>query len=229
MLSLPPLPIDAALKEIIAHLQNHNALVVLAAPGAGKTTRIAPALLAAHILPKENPGVIVLQPRRIATRAVAARIATENHWSLGGTVGYQVRMESCIGEQTRLFIMTEGILNRRLQSDPALDDIGAVILDEFHQRTVHIDQALAMLRDVQAHLRPDLKLIIASATLDPHPIAAFLDHCPVIEVPGRNFPVQILSLPPGDRPLQLHLVDALEKGLALALGACPSNRRVATA
>lgn len=195
-------------------LRSAGALVVVAAPGAGKTTRIPPAVYRSGILTRENPGVIALQPRRIATRALASRIAAENNWQLGGRVGYQVRMENCTGPDTQIIIMTEGILNRRLQSDPALDGIGAVILDEFHMRTLHLDEALAMLSDVRAHLRPDLKLIISSATIDAGPVADFLA-APCMEIPGRMFPVQIRYAPPAGRSLEMACRDAVEDGLQL--------------
>ncbi len=209
---LSPLPIDASLPEILHRIQTESALVVIAAPGAGKTTRIPPAIYKSRILAPRHDGVIVLQPRRIATRTVAARIAQENGWRLGATVGYQVRMENCTGPETRITIMTEGILSRRLQTDPALDGIGAVILDEFHMRTIHVDQALAMLLDVRENLRPDLKLIIASATIDAKPISDFIS-ASCIEVPGRAYPVEIRYSPLANRSLEKACQQALEHGL----------------
>ena len=209
------LPIDEHLPQMIDHLRAAGAVVVVAAPGAGKTTRIPPAVYRSGILSRENAGVIVLQPRRIATRALAARIAAENNWQVGGEVGYQVRMENCTGPDTQIIIMTEGILNRRLQSDPALEGIGAVILDEFHLRTLHLDEALALLEDVRTHLRPDLKLIISSATIDAGPIAEFLS-APCMEIPGRMFPVQIRYAPPAGRSLEMACRDAVEDGLQFA-------------
>ena len=207
-----PLPIDAFMPEILHRIQAESAVVVIAAPGAGKTTRIPPAICNSRILTARNGGVIVLQPRRIATRTVAARIAEENGWRLGGTVGYQVRMENCTGPETQIIIMTEGILNRRLQADPTLDGIGAVILDEFHMRTIHVDQALAMLLDVRQNLRPDLKLIIASATIDAKPICDFLS-ASSIEVPGRTYPVEIQYSPLANRTLEKACLQALEYGV----------------
>ncbi len=209
---LTPLPIDQAMPEILQRIESDTAIVVVAAPGAGKTTRMPPAIYQSRILPASHPGIIVLQPRRIAARTVAVRIAEENNWQLGSTIGYQVRMDNCISQHTQITIMTEGILNRRLQSDPALDGIGAVILDEFHMRTIHVDQALAMLLDVRENLRPDLKLIISSATIDPRPVCDFIS-ASCIEVPGRTYPVDIQYAPLANNPLEKACLRALEAGL----------------
>jgi ATP-dependent helicase HrpB len=188
---MTPLPIDALLPEILADLQRSRCLVLVAPPGAGKTTRLPPALVRSALLTGDNPGAVVLQPRRAATRAVAARIAAEQGWQLGQEVGYQVRLERRTSARTRMTIQTEGILNRRLLADPFLEGIGAVFLDEFHERSLHSDLALALLAEVRREVRPDLMVIVMSATLDAAPVARYLGDCPVVEVPGRTFPVQV--------------------------------------
>src|SRR4051795_7489846 len=140
-----PLPIDSALPEIIDKLKTSRALVLVAEPGAGKTTRVPPAIVAAKLLSREHPNLVMLQPRRVAARAAAQRIAEENGWELGREVGYHVRFDRKMGPQTRLRVLTEGILTRQLLDDPFLDGIGAVILDEFHERSIHTDLCVALL------------------------------------------------------------------------------------
>ncbi len=133
----------------------------------------------------------MLQPRRVAARAAATRIAEERDWTVGREVGYHVRFDRKISPQTRLRVLTEGILTRKLVDDPFLDGIGAVLLDEFHERSLHTDVCIALLREVQQTVRPDLKLVVMSATLDADPVARFLGNCPILNVPGRTFPVDI--------------------------------------
>ena len=128
----------------------------------------------------------MLQPRRVAARATAARIADEQNWSLGDEVGYQVRFERRISAATRLRIQTEGILNRQLLADPFLESIGAVVLDEFHERSIHSDLAMALLREVRREVRPDLIIVVMSATLDAEPVARFLGDCPVVRGRGAK-------------------------------------------
>ena len=188
---MTPLPIDDSLPRILAGIREHRALVLVAPPGAGKTTRVPPAIVRSDLLSNDHPGVIVLQPRRVAARTTAARIAHEQNWKLGEEVGYQVRMERRISRRTRLRIQTEGILNRQLLADPFLEGIGAVVLDEFHERSLHSDLALALLREVRRDVRPDLIVVVMSATLDAQPVARFLDDCPVVTVEGRSFPIEI--------------------------------------
>lgn len=186
-----PLPIDDYLPAITQSLRDRGALVLVAEPGAGKTTRVPPAILRSGLLTSDHPNVVMLQPRRIATRAAAERIAVENDWSVGHQVGYQVRFENRITAQTRLRIITEAILTRQLLDDPSLSSVGCVILDEFHERSIHSDLAIALLRDVKRSLRDDLLIVVMSATLEADPVAAFLDQAPIIRVPGRTFPVEI--------------------------------------
>jgi ATP-dependent helicase HrpB len=187
-----PLPIDEHLRAIQALVHAHRALVIVAPPGAGKTTRVPPALI-------ERGPVIVLQPRRIAARSLARRIASERGWTLGREVGWQVRFEKNFTRETRLLIATEGILTARLQGDPLLSDFATVVVDEFHERSIHADLALALAR--QAMLaRSDLAVVVMSATIDPEPIAAFLDGAPVVRVEGRLHPVEVSHRP--DVPLR---------------------------
>ncbi|MGO9596902.1 MAG: ATP-dependent helicase HrpB [Isosphaeraceae bacterium] len=192
---MTPLPIDESLPEILAVLRKHRSLVLVAPPGAGKTTRLPPAIVGSDLLSTEHRGVIVLEPRRVAARATAARIAHEQAWTLGQEVGYQVRHERMITRHTLLRIQTEGILNRQLLADPFLESIGAVVLDEFHERSIHSDLALALLREVRRDVRPDLLIVVMSATLDAEPVARFLDDCPVLRVEGRSFPVEVVYRP----------------------------------
>ncbi len=185
---MDPLPIDKTLPEIVKALGQSPNLVIVAPPGAGKTTRVPVSLVEAGLIPRT---LILLQPRRVAARAAAHRIANENGWTLGNEVGYQVRFDRALTDRTRIQIVTEGILTRRLQGDPLLDGVDAVLLDEFHLRSLEGDLGLALLRDVQSSVRPDLKLIVMSATLEARPVAAFLGDCPVIESEGKLHPVDI--------------------------------------
>lgn len=184
---LEPLPIDAHLEEIRDAVDSAGCAVVVAPPGAGKTTRVPPALL--------GPGALVLlQPRRVAARALARRIAAERGWSVGREIGWQVRHERRFGKDTRLLVATEGILNARLIADPLLAGFSTVVLDEFHERSLHADFALALLRQVR-EARPDLRVVVMSATLDAQPVARFLGGCPVVTVETRSFALTIEYAP----------------------------------
>lgn len=136
--------------------------------------------------------LIMLQPRRVAARAVARRLAAQDGTRLGERVGYRIRFEDCTGPKTRIEVVTEGLLTRRLQSDPFLDGVACVVLDEFHERSLHADLALAMLAEVRREVRADLKLVVMSATLDPGPVARFLGDCPVLRADARLFPVEVV-------------------------------------
>jgi ATP-dependent helicase HrpB len=209
-----PLPIDAILPAVSAALRDGPAAVVVAAPGAGKTTRVPPAVLDAAGVLRRDQAVLVLQPRRIAARATAARIAEERGSPLGREVGYHVRFERRAGRETRLLVMTEGILTRRLLDDPFLDGVGAVVLDEFHERSLHTDLAVALLREVQETVRPDLKLVVMSATLDAEPIARFLGGAPILRADSRPHPVAIDYRPaPASTPLGDRVRDAVREAL----------------
>ena len=188
MAHISPLPIDPLIDEIVSRVRQSRAAVVTAAPGAGKTTRVPPALL------PDGP-VILLQPRRVAARAIAARIADERGWTLGGEVGWQVRFERRFSAQTRLLVVTEGVLTARLQTDPLLSDFTTIILDEFHERSVHADLAIALARQAW-RARNDLRIVVMSATLESASVSAFLDGCPVIDVAGRTHPIDV-SYHPG--------------------------------
>lgn len=217
-----PLPIDEVLPQVVAALRRSPNLVLIAPPGAGKTTRVPSALLDHGLVgPKER--IVMLEPRRLAARLSATRIAEERGVKLGGEVGYQIRFEDRTSAATRIVIVTEGILTRRLQSDPMLEGVGAVILDEFHERSVHADLALAFLREVQ-EARPELKIVVMSATLDPGPVQAFLQNCPVIESEGRAFPVELSYL---ERPDDRYPVDLLVSGVRRALRESPKGHVLA--
>jgi ATP-dependent helicase HrpB len=202
------LPIDPLLPDVCAAMGRGN-LVLVAAPGAGKTTRVPPALLAAGVAGERR--IVVLEPRRLAARAAARRVAEEMGAALGGAVGYEVRFERQVGQGTRIVFVTEGLLTRRLMSDPRLDDVGVVLVDEVHERHLTGDLALALLRRAQRGARPDLRIAAMSATIDAAPVAAFLGDCPVIASEGRQHPVEIEHLA---APMQ----DPLDREVARALG-----------
>jgi ATP-dependent helicase HrpB len=200
------LPIDALLPSILEALRRSSNVVIEALPGAGKTTRVPPALL-----PQLRGEILVLEPRRLAARMAARRVASEMAERLGETVGYQVRFEDIRGPQTRLRFVTEGVLTRRFLSDPHLEGIDAVILDEFHERHLEGDLALALLRRLQVSSRPDLKIIAMSATLDAAPVARFLGDCPVIRSEGKFFDLTIDYTPHSAAPLEDQVATALER------------------
>lgn len=190
------LPVDRVLPELTKSLSAGNCVVLRAPPGAGKTTRVPPALLTAGYA---GPGqIVMLEPRRIAARSAAHRIAQELGEKVGQTSGYCVRFEQKRGPNTRILAVTEGIMLRRLQNDPFLEDCGVVIFDEFHERRLDSDLALAMTCRVQQTVRPDLKIVVMSATLDADRISAFLGNCPVICSEGRQFPVAVEYLKSGN-------------------------------
>jgi ATP-dependent helicase HrpB len=205
-----PLPIDSVLPELIARLGESRNAVLVAPPGAGKTTRVPPAILRAKLLSTEHPNLVMLQPRRVAARTVAERIADENGWELGREVGYHVRFDRKVGRDTRLRVLTEGILTRQLLDDPFLEGIGAVLLDEFHERSLFTDVAIALLREVQQTVRPDLILLVMSATLSAEPVAKYLGDCPIVRAQGRTFPVEI-SYEPDNAPLPQRVATAVDR------------------
>ncbi len=205
-----PLPIDPALPAIVDAACRHGAVVIRAEPGAGKTTRVPPALLPAAAT-RPAGDVVVLEPRRLAARLAARRVAAEMGEAPGETVGYQVRYEDVTGPRTRLRFVTEGILTRRLAADPALAGVSTVVLDEAHERHIHTDVALALLGRLRRTRRPDLRLVVMSATIDVEPFARLLE-APVVDVPGRTHPIEIEHAPREDRetPLEQRVRDALE-------------------
>src|SRR5438045_5221240 len=211
------LPIDALLPDIVASLRATPNLLIEAPPGAGKTTRVPPALLDAGLAGERE--VWVLEPRRLATRLAARRVAEERGEQVGASIGYQVRFEDVSSARTRLRFLTEGVLTRRLLSDPKLKSVGAVVLDEFHERHLQADLALALLRRLQQTLRPDLKLVVMSATLDATPIANYLannnEAAPRLSSEGKRFDVAIEHLPRDDnRLLADQVASAIKRLLA---------------
>jgi ATP-dependent helicase HrpB len=186
------LPIDDVLAQIAAGLAGNPSLILVAEPGAGKTTRVPLALLDAPWL--QGRKIVMLEPRRVAARAAARRMAESLGEEPGGVVGYSVRLDSKVSARTRIEVVTEGILTRRLQRDPSLADTGLVIFDEFHERSLDGDLGLALCREAQEALRPDLKLLVMSATLDVAGLARVLGQAPLIEAAGRVFPVETLHL-----------------------------------
>ena len=199
-------PIHAVLPDILASLTRHARLVLEAPPGAGKTTQVPLALLDAEWLGGKK--ILVLEPRRIATRAAAEFMAAQLGEAVGETVGYRIRFEAKVSARTRVEVVTEGILTRLIQSDPELSGVGAVLFDEFHERHLHGDLGAALALDVQAQLRPDLRLVIMSATLDGERVARWFD-APRISSAGRSFPVRV-EYPPAkaneDWPFHLRRV-----------------------
>ena len=186
---MPKLPIEDVLPEIKETLSQHNRIVLQAPPGAGKTTAVPIALLDQPWL--RDKQIIMLEPRRLAARNAAARMAYLLGERVGETIGYQIRQDSCFSKQTKILVVTEGILTRRLQADPELGTASLVIFDEFHERSLHADLSLALCLQSQQIIRDDLKLLVMSATLNSNAISALLDDAPVIQSEGRCYPVDI--------------------------------------
>lgn len=183
------LPIDLVLPELRDALANRNEVILEAPPGAGKTTRVPLALLNEPWLGGQK--IIMLEPRRLAARAAAERLASELGEKVGETVGYRIRLESKVGPRTQIEVVTEGILARRLQDDPALDGVGVVIFDEYHLRNLDSDLALALCLSGRELLRdePPLKLLLMSATLEGARLSKVLNDAPVVTSEGRMYPV----------------------------------------
>src|SRR5437588_4572183 len=178
-----PLPVDAHVDSIVEHARRERFAVVVAPPGSGKTTRIPPALAAIG-------RTILLQPRRVAARALARRIAVERGWTIGNEIGWQIRFERKFSDRTRLLVATEGILTARLQSDPLLSDFDVVILDEFHERSIHADMALALAKQAMDS-RDDLAVVVMSATIAADDVSRFLGAARVFDIGARRFPVDV--------------------------------------
>lgn len=206
------LPIHEIIPEIKEKLNSHNTVILQAPPGAGKSTILPIELLNEPWL--ENKKIIMLEPRRLATKAVANRMADLLNESIGETVGYRIRFDNKIGKQTRIEVITEGILTRMLQQDNSLDDVGLIIFDEFHERSIHADLALALSRETQQILRTDLKILIMSATLDGEKLSVLLANAPVLTSLGRQYPIKINYLPSvNDEPLPKQMAKAIVKAL----------------
>ena len=216
---LPELPVKEALPRLLAVLDAHSRAVLEAPPGAGKTTLVPLALLQASW--RQDGKIIMLEPRRLAAKAAALRLAYLLSENVGQTVGYQVRMERAISAKTRIEVVTEGILTRLLQEDPALEGIAAIIFDEFHERSLQADLGLALALDAQAVLRPDLRLLVMSATLDAVAIGNWLE-APVVRSEGRQYPVETRYLTPaevaaaGNKPAE-RLANLVPKAIRQAL------------
>jgi ATP-dependent helicase HrpB len=208
--ALAALPIDPLLPGIVASLRARGAVVIEAPPGAGKTTRVPPALLDAGF--GQRGEIVVLQPRRLPARLAAERVASERGERTGETVGYTVRFAEEAGPHTRIRFVTEGILLRKLLGDPRLSGVEVVILDEFHERHLSSDLALALLRRLQLTQRPDLCLLAMSATLDAGPVCDFLGDCPLVRSEGRLFEIVLEHLPqPDARPLAEQVASAVRR------------------
>ncbi|OGV48103.1 MAG: ATP-dependent helicase HrpB [Lentisphaerae bacterium GWF2_52_8] len=184
----PSLPVEKILPELRLALRQGSGAVLQAAPGAGKTTRVPLALLGEEWLAGKR--ILMLEPRRLATKAAARMMSRLLGEQPGGTVGYRVRMESVVSRRTRIEIVTEGILTRMIQDDPSLEGVGLIIFDEFHERSIHADLGLALSLDSRQILREDLKILVMSATLDANPLVQLLGDAPLIKAEGRSFPVE---------------------------------------
>ncbi|MES2027942.1 MAG: ATP-dependent helicase HrpB [Pseudomonadota bacterium] len=212
------LPIDAVLDDLSGALEASNAAVLVAPPGAGKTTRVPLALLDAPWL--KGKKIVMLEPRRIAARASAERMAKTLGERVGETVGYRVRFGSKISRNTRIEVVTEGIFSRQILDDPELKNIGAVLFDEFHERSLDADMGLALARDAQTGLREDLRILVMSATIDGARIAKLLGDAPVIASEGRAYPVETRYL--GRKP-DIQLERQMADAIATALRADPGS------
>jgi ATP-dependent helicase HrpB len=207
-----PLPIDAVLDDLASALERTTAAVLVAPPGAGKTTRVPLALLDEPWV--QGQKIIVLEPRRIAARASAERMAKTLGEQVGDTIGFRVRFGSKVSRRTRIEVVTEGIFTRQILDDPELKGIAAVLFDEFHERSLDADLGLALARDAQQGLRDDLRLLVMSATIDGARVAALLGDAPVVASEGRMFPVETKYLGrKADAPIERQTADAIAQGL----------------
>ena len=212
-----PLPIDDALPRLTAALAANHAAVLVAPPGAGKTTRV-PLVLLDEAWAKDKK-ILVLEPRRLAARAAAVRMASTLSDQVGDTVGLRVRFGSKISKRTRIEVVTEGVFTRLILDDPSLDGVAAVLFDEFHERSLDADLGLALACDVQLALREDLKILVMSATLDGARVAALLGDAPVVESEGRAFAVETRYVGRDQRaPIERQIVEAVQRGLRAEQG-----------
>lgn len=207
-----PLPIDAVLPELRAKFQNHHVVILSADPGAGKTTRVPLALFNEPWLNASK--ILMLEPRRLAAQRSASYMASLLGEQTGETVGYRIRGETKVGKSTRIEVVTEGILTRMLQDDPSLDGVGLVIFDEFHERSIHADLGLAFALDTQSHLRPDLRILIMSATIDVERMSLLIEDGATVKSEGKSFPVvtHYLQRPP-DEAIETSMLRAIGRAL----------------
>jgi ATP-dependent helicase HrpB len=223
------LPIDELIGPLRATLANTSCAVLTAAPGAGKTTRIPLRLMDESWL--KGQGILMLEPRRLAARMAAERMARELGETVGGRVGYRVRLEAKVSNATRIEVVTEGILNRRLQHDPELKGVGLLIFDEFHERNLDTDLGLALALDVQRNLRPELRILVMSATLDAAPVAKLLGDAPVLDSAHRPHPVETRWLPkntagPLDKDMAALIRQALREEECSVLAFLPGEAEI---
>ena len=224
------LPIDTVLPDLIAALRARGMAVLEAPPGAGKTTRVPLALLSEGLVAGR---IVMLEPRRLAARAAAERMADTLGEPVGRTVGYRMRGEARVGPATRIEVVTEGILTRMIHGDAGLPGIGAILFDEFHERSLNADLGLALALDIRAALRPDLILLPMSATLDAAPVAALMGDAPRLSAPGRAFPVETRWLPrPSSRERRIEaqmadlILQALDEGEGGILAFLPGEGEI---
>lgn len=215
------LPIDHILAELKQTLVHTNTALLQAPPGAGKTTRVPLALLDAPWL--QGRKILMLEPRRLAARSAARFMATQLAENAGQTVGYRTRLDTRVSSATRIEVVTEGILTRLIQSDPMLEDYGAVLFDEFHERSLQADLGLALVRETQEALRDDLRVLVMSATLDTAPIARMLGGVPVLSSEGRAFPVDVFYRPAPATQRHPRLVDQVVAVIIEALAQQPGS------
>ncbi|MCH8506477.1 MAG: ATP-dependent helicase HrpB [Ectothiorhodospiraceae bacterium] len=207
-------PVAGVVPQLLRALADGNAAVLVAPPGAGKTTAVPPALLDAPWA--EGGKILLLEPRRLAARAAAAFMSRQRGESVGSTVGYRVQLDTRVGPCTRIEVVTDGVLVRMLQEDPELTGYAAVIFDEYHERSLLADLGLALALDAQQALRPDLRLLVMSATLEAERVSALLGGAPLIESRGRSYPVEIVEVasPPNEAPLSARMAEAIRRALA---------------
>ncbi len=215
------LPVDDVIPELQEALRDGHNAVLQAPPGAGKTTRLPLALLDEAWL--NGKRILMLEPRRLAARSAAFYMARQLNEDVGGIVGYRVRMDSRVGKRTRIEVLTEGVLTRLLQNDPGLSNVGLVIFDEFHERSLQADLGLALCVEIRAALRNDLRILVMSATLAGEPVAALLGQAPIITSVGRSFPVATRYLPPDPRRARGpgfldHVASAVKRAIAEETG-----------
>jgi len=202
------LPIWQIHSDVVGGLKTGNRLVLIAPTGSGKTTQVPQMLLDAGVAGQKR--IVILQPRRVAARTVAARVAWERNGKLGDEVGYQIRFDDQTSLGTRICFVTEGILLRWLQDNRALPEVGIILFDEFHERNLLSDVALALIKQIQQKERPDLRIAVMSATLEAEPIAGYLGDCPILISEGQSYPVQVSYLDHHDeRPIAEQAADAV--------------------